>query len=121
MGNLRLRCRAHNQYEAERTFGAGFMAEKREQARRAAEIRDRAAAVVVETSDEDPARMEAIEHAQDVMCGLRNLGFRIDQARRAAEHSMTLPANTPLEERLRVAIKSLCPARSRGFASAAPA
>lgn len=27
--NLRLRCRAHNQFEAERTFGAGFMAEKR--------------------------------------------------------------------------------------------
>jgi hypothetical protein len=27
--NLRLRCRAHNQLEAERTFGAGFMQEKR--------------------------------------------------------------------------------------------
>jgi len=30
---LRLRCRAHNQYEAECTFGAGFMREKRESAR----------------------------------------------------------------------------------------
>jgi len=30
--NLRLRCRAHNQLEAERTFGAGFMAGKREHA-----------------------------------------------------------------------------------------
>jgi 5-methylcytosine-specific restriction endonuclease McrA len=29
VGNLRLRCRAHNQYEAERVFGAGFMHEKR--------------------------------------------------------------------------------------------
>ena len=29
MDNLRLRCRAHNQYEAERTYGAGFMQEKR--------------------------------------------------------------------------------------------
>jgi hypothetical protein len=28
--NLRLRCRAHNQLEAERTFGAGFMEEKRQ-------------------------------------------------------------------------------------------
>ena len=37
MEGVRLRCRAHNQYEAERTFGAGFMSEKREQARRAAE------------------------------------------------------------------------------------
>ena len=27
--NIRLRCRAHNQYEAERTFGAGFMEAKR--------------------------------------------------------------------------------------------
>jgi len=32
-GNLRLRCRAHNQYEAERTYGAEFMSFKREAAR----------------------------------------------------------------------------------------
>ena len=32
---IRLRCRTHNQYEAERTFGAGFMRNKREAARRA--------------------------------------------------------------------------------------
>jgi 5-methylcytosine-specific restriction endonuclease McrA len=31
--NLRLRCRAHNQYEAECGFGAGFMHEIRERAR----------------------------------------------------------------------------------------
>jgi hypothetical protein len=31
--NTRLRCRAHNQYEAERTYGAGFMREKREAGR----------------------------------------------------------------------------------------
>ena len=35
--NTRLRCRAHNQYEAERTFGAGFMREKRQAARARAE------------------------------------------------------------------------------------
>ena len=34
---VRLRCRAHNQYEAERVFGAGFMGEKREAAARRAE------------------------------------------------------------------------------------
>jgi hypothetical protein len=34
--NLRLRCRTHNQYEAELAFGAGFMHEIRERARRAA-------------------------------------------------------------------------------------
>lgn len=32
-GNLRLRCRAHNQYAAERTFGLEFMRAKREAAR----------------------------------------------------------------------------------------
>ena len=34
---LRLRCRAHDQYEAERAFGAGFMKQKREAARRVRE------------------------------------------------------------------------------------
>ena len=29
VANVRLRCRAHNQYDAERTYGAGFMREKR--------------------------------------------------------------------------------------------
>jgi 5-methylcytosine-specific restriction endonuclease McrA len=29
IGGMRLRCRAHNQYEAERVFGTGFMNEKR--------------------------------------------------------------------------------------------
>jgi len=33
VANLRLRCRAHNQYEAERTYGAGFMREKRQAAK----------------------------------------------------------------------------------------
>ena len=33
---MRLRCRAHNQYEAERTFGVAFMQQKREEAQRAA-------------------------------------------------------------------------------------
>ena len=44
---LRLRCRAHNQYEADHVFGAGFMNEKRERARRAAaETREQCAARV---------------------------------------------------------------------------
>jgi hypothetical protein len=44
-GNLRLRCRGHNPYAAEDTFGAGFMHEKRERARVAAEARRRGAEV----------------------------------------------------------------------------
>jgi len=35
--NTRLRCRAHNQLEAERTYGSGFMREKREAAKHRAE------------------------------------------------------------------------------------
>jgi hypothetical protein len=41
VANLRLRCRAHNQYEAERAFGASFMKAKREET---AERRRQAAA-----------------------------------------------------------------------------
>jgi 5-methylcytosine-specific restriction endonuclease McrA len=71
--NMRLRCRAHNQYAAERQFGEAFMRGKRESARaRAAERRARRAA----------ARCEAIPGAS-------------------------------LEERVRVALSSLAPARVR--------
>ena len=59
---LRLRCRGHNQFEAECTFGAGFMEEKRGEARRAP----------VETR----ARAAAKENDRDVMACLRELGFR---------------------------------------------
>ena len=38
---MRLRCRAHNQFEAERVFGVGFMGGKRDQARRRRELRGR--------------------------------------------------------------------------------
>ncbi|HYM81994.1 MAG TPA: hypothetical protein VEY91_11380 [Candidatus Limnocylindria bacterium] len=89
---MRLRCRAHNHYEAECTFGAGFMGEKRDQARRAAA--------------ETRARAAAKEQARDVVAGLRELGFRADEARRAAEFSGTLHVAT-LEERVRAALKFL--------------
>ena len=42
--NLRLRCRAHNQYEADRAFGAGFMHAVREGQRAGVEARSRPAA-----------------------------------------------------------------------------
>ena len=51
VANLRLRCRGHNQFEAERAFGAEFMHEKREQARQvAAEARARKAVAAATTS-----------------------------------------------------------------------
>jgi len=112
--NIELRCRAHNAYEAELTFGAEFMNGKREEARRAADARARAAAAC--------ARAAAQAQARDIMAGLRELGFRADQARRAAEFSETLPDAT-LEQRMRAALKFLCPrTRSQGrFESSAAA
>ena len=96
---MRLRCRAHNQYEAERAFGADFMRRKRQEARvAAAESRARLAA-------ETQARA-AKEQFQDVLAGLRNLGCRSDEARRAAEFSMALHGAT-LEERMCAALRSL--------------
>ena len=99
LDRMRLRCRAHNQYEAERAFGADFMRRKRHEARvAAAESRARVAA-------EAQARA-AKEQFQDVLTGLRNLGCRSDEARRAAEFSMTLQ-HTALDGRMRAALKFL--------------
>jgi hypothetical protein len=39
VSNLRLRCRAHNQYEAERTYGGAFMRHKRDQVKDACNAR----------------------------------------------------------------------------------
>ena len=117
MAGVRLRCRSHNQFEAERTFGAGFMNEKREEARRAvAEARARAAAA------EAQARAVAKQQARDVMSCLQELGFRADQAHGAAEFCETL-ADATLEDRVRAALKFLCPrTRSQGrFESSAAA
>ena len=50
ISNLRLRCRAHNQYEAERTYGAGFMRHKRERG-----VDSRAASVNADRSTQPPA------------------------------------------------------------------
>jgi len=89
VAGVRLRCRAHNQYEAEQTFGAGFMSAKRAEARRAraaaAEARARADAAHAH------ARALAEEQTRDVMSCLRTLGFRAGEARRAAAYCATLP------------------------------
>ena len=90
---MRLRCRTHNQYEAERAFGTSFMRRKRQEARLAA--------------SEARARAAAKEQTLDVVAGLRGLGCRVDQARRAAEFSEALHGAT-LEERIRASLKFLC-------------
>ncbi len=123
VGGLRLRCRGHNQYEAERTFGAGFMSEKRGVAARAraakaaAEARARAAkageiarereARALEAAGARAVHAAAEARALEVMPWLRALGFRADQARRGAAASADLPDEASLEERVKVAVRSL--------------
>jgi hypothetical protein len=101
---IRLRCRAHNQYQAERTFGAGFMERKREEARRAAEARRQAAAE--ESAREARGQAAAAEQAREIMPWLKRLGFRDNEIRRAIALCSTSPEAT-LEERVRRAISQL--------------
>ena len=129
---LRLRCRAHNQYGAERLFGAGFMHEKRERAREAAAARAEAAAAARARAEAEAAaraeaamlararaeaeaqeRARAQAAAAEVIPWLRALGFKADEAKRAAEASASDPGAT-LEQRLRAALSSLVrPRRGR--------
>ena len=134
VAGLRLRCRAHNQYEAERVFGTEFMKRKREEARRAAEQRREDAGARGRTSNEEAeargsssneeaeargkasnleaeARARASnedaeveEQIRDVLSALRGLGIRGEQARRAATHARTLPSAT-LADRIRAALQ----------------
>jgi hypothetical protein len=125
--NIRMRCRTHNQLEAERVFGSGFMQEKREAPRRAAESRRSGPSRIskegratdearVEVSDEDGhARAKAAqesaathEHTRDILAGLRELGVRGDLARRAAEIAASL-CDATLEERMKAALRALGP------------
>jgi len=125
---IRIRCRTHNQYEAECVFGAGFMSEKREMAMRAAagrrEEREREAAaqraererVAAErlAEREAKARAAAADPEKDVTPWLRRLGYRADEARRTAALCDSLPTETSLEDRIRFALRQLMPPHQRG-------
>jgi hypothetical protein len=103
--DIRLRCRAHNQYQAECTFGAGFMEQKREEARRAAEARRQ------DADAEASRRAAAAEQAREIMPWLKRLGFRDEEIRGAAA-LCDLPPDATLEERVRVALSHLGRRRS---------
>jgi 5-methylcytosine-specific restriction endonuclease McrA len=85
--NLRLRCRTHNQLEAERMFGTDFMQQKRAAAAEAAER----------------------ERLLDCIAALRTLGCRAEQARNAAER--TNSTGLTLEQHVRAALRLTCAAR----------
>ncbi|MEO5988737.1 MAG: hypothetical protein ABIU54_01360, partial [Candidatus Eisenbacteria bacterium] len=126
--NLRLRCRAHNQYEAERVFGAGFMERKREEARerkrgetRAGDrAREQRAAgdvsiashqlvpepVVSPVPEQVAAQANPRARRDEVVPYLRALGFRVDEAKRGAAMCDAMP-DASLEARVRFAISGL--------------
>jgi hypothetical protein len=105
VGGLRLRCRAHNQYAAECTFGSEFMRAKRQQAR---ERRENAQAEAKANAlDCAEAAAEAASQ-QEVIPWLRALGCRTDEARRAAARCAGM-VEAPLEQRVRVAVQGLGP------------
>jgi hypothetical protein len=107
--NARMLCQPHNQYEAERVFGAAFMHARRSQACNPAIDLTPAPAptpapATCVTVDAAPAsEMESL-----ALLGMRGLGFTATEARTAVIKSAHLPAST-LEQRLRVALAVLHP------------
>jgi len=151
VGGIRLRCRGHNQYGAERTFGIEFMRHKREQARQAAAARGRerearasaeAQRRTAEAPALDEARASAEAHrrapearahdearraaqarakaaAEELITPMRNLGFRAEEARRAAAFCESMP-DASLETRVRRALSYLVPRRPTSAREPAP-
>jgi 5-methylcytosine-specific restriction endonuclease McrA len=132
---LRLRCRAHNQYTAERTYGTEFMRHKRQESQRLSAKAGAIAHDCAATSAHETARTRdaaglraatpthaatsACEHPMsrdqgdnDVIPWLRALGFRADEALRAATACEHMP-DASLEVRVRAALSSLAPHGAR--------
>jgi hypothetical protein len=91
--NIRLRCRGHNQFTAERAFGAEFMRRKR-----AEPVQARAA----EAGSATPAPAEA------VIPVLRRLGYKAHEAKAAAALCESMP-DASLEARVRKALSFFVP------------
>jgi hypothetical protein len=99
--NVRLRCRAHNQYEAERTYGAEFMRRKREAS---AERRHRAGARAAANASACAASSTSSDlAADDVFRCLLALGYRTTEARWAIARCGEMPGATD-EERVKRAL-----------------
>ncbi|HUK65088.1 MAG TPA: hypothetical protein VLV15_17250 [Dongiaceae bacterium] len=104
--DLRLRCRAHNQYEAERAFGESFMRGKREAARRGAADQRAKERLAPKEPNAPPA-----PERNSVLPWLRSLGFRAAEARQAAARCDAI-ADASLEQRVKLALASLSPGRT---------
>jgi hypothetical protein len=120
---IRLRCRAHNQYEAECVFGAGFMSDKRAEARVRAETRKQAKARAAAVEQSPASATEPATDSsndRDVAPYLRKLGCSAVETRRVAALCESIP-NASLEERVRFALKHLMPPHRRVAACPATA
>ncbi len=115
--NLRLLCRPHNQYEAERVLGKEHVQRKRELAQRerardkAAEARSKTRARARAGSGTNAARAKAPRvakhtHHDDILAALRGLGFRPVEARRGAQLAAAQP-EASLEACVRLALTHL--------------
>jgi hypothetical protein len=115
VGNLRLRCRAHNQFAADCALGSEFMQGKRQQGRE----RTAAAKADAKANEQEQVRAAAEAASQEeVIPWLRALGCNVDTARRAAARCAGM-IGAPLENRVRVAVQSLGPPSARRVVHAA--
>jgi hypothetical protein len=105
---IRLRCRAHNQYAAECAFGTEFMKRKRQEAQARAAAKTWEAANARQAKARAQAAQAEQSHEWDLISGLRWLGFRADEARRATALCENIP-NAPLEQQMRVALSYFAP------------
>ena len=118
--NLRLRCRAHNQFGAECTYGRGFMAEKR-QARKcgaaAGPARHRSAPDAT-LAEELRKRQALAERNRDVANAFRNLGYATDKVRVVLAKCGELP-DASTEACVRLGLSLFTKGRKESFAPGA--
>jgi len=87
--NLRLLCRAHNQYEAERVLGKEHVAHKRELSQRERARNRVAVKAGAARANARNATMQA--RHDDIDSALRGLGFKVAEAKRGAELADAMP------------------------------
>lgn len=112
---LRTLCRAHNQLEAERAFGARFVKEKREKRRKEVrlEVSNVRTAGVLPSSNPDSAAADTKrEWIRQMAARLADLGIRRNDALRMVKRSDALNQTT-FEECLRVVLEFICPKQAR--------
>jgi 5-methylcytosine-specific restriction endonuclease McrA len=101
LDGIRLRCRGHNQYTAEQTFGAGFMRQKRKLAA-VARARKQLGKEATAAGGVAESRQPEVSE-DDVYKALRTLGYQDGESRRALALCADMPGASS-EARLRRAL-----------------